>query len=173
MKISWWTNEKESGSTLTVAGPGVEGDLRFLSTAAMERGLDGSEKSFAAYFFAIYHCSPDEQSGVKDLREQLRQQYPDKAVPVGDRYVLIGKPAYLALAAYYQALVGCETLKDDFREYAKERLAEITKANNSSQSLPIPIDLTEGQLSQDRRLEFLTCVAITNGQVVPSSECKG
>jgi hypothetical protein len=27
------------------------GDLRFISTAAMERGLDGSEERFADYFF--------------------------------------------------------------------------------------------------------------------------
>ena len=75
------------------------------------------------------------------------------------------QPAWLALAAYYQAVMGCETLSDHFRAYAKERLDDCTKSHRESQSLPVPIDLTEGQLASDPRLEFLTCVALRNGQV--------
>ena len=51
---------------------------------------------------------------------------------------------------------------DDFRAYAGERLDQITIAYRTSQSLPFPVDLMEGQLSQDSRLEFLTCIAISN-----------
>jgi hypothetical protein len=145
------------------------GNLHFMSTSALERGLDGSEERFAAYFFAIYHCSPDEPSGISERRKQLRQSFPAKAIPVGKRFVLAGEAAYLALAAYYQALINCEALTDDFRSYASERLDEITNAHRESQSLPIPVDLTEGQLCQDFRLEFLTYIAISNGQVVPRS----
>ncbi|NYH20093.1 hypothetical protein [Paraburkholderia bryophila] len=142
------------------------GDLRFMSTAAMERGLDGSEEYFANYFFAIYHCSPDEPAGINELREQLRQTHPTKVIQVGQRFVLSGQAAYVALASYYQALSACETLKDDSRVYARECLDRVTDVHHQSQSLPVPIDLTEGQLSQDPRLEFFTCVAISNGQVV-------
>jgi hypothetical protein len=144
-------------------------DLRFMSTATLESGLDGSEERFAIYFFAIYHCSPDEPAGINERREELRRAFPGKVIPFGKRFVLAGEAAYLALAAYYKALAVCETLTDDFRSYASQRLDEITGAHRDSQSLPIPIDLTEGQLSQDRRLEFLTSVAISNGQVVPSA----
>ena len=131
--------------------------------------LDGSEERFAAYFFAIYHCSADERAGINERREQLRQEFPTKAIPVGQRFVLAGEAAFLALAAYYQALISCETSADNFRAYSNERLDAIKIAHRNSQSLPIPIDLMEGQLSQDRGLEFLTCIAISNGQVVPGS----
>lgn len=141
------------------------GNLRFMSTSAMERCLDGSEEQFAAYYFSMYHCSPDETAGINEYREQLRQKFPAKVIQVGKRFVLTGEAAYLALAAYYQALIDCETLKDDFRAYASERLEAITKVHRNSESLHAPIDLTEGQLSQDFRLEFLTCIAISNGQV--------
>ena len=166
MKILGWRGKKPRFER---ANPKSMGDLRFMSSAALERALDGSEERFAVYFFAIYHCSPDEPAGINERREQLRQTFPTKATPVGQRFVLAGEAAYLALAAYYQALIICETLKDDFRAYASERLEAITNAHRNSQSLPIPIDLMEGQLSQDFRLEFLTCIAIDNGQVVSRS----
>ena len=147
------------------ANPSSIGTLIFHSIAALERGLDGGDDRFAAYFFAIYHCGPDEAGGINERREQLRKQFPDKAIPVGKRFILQGEPAWLALAAYYQAMMACETLGDDSRAYAKERVEDCTKAHRASQSLPIPIHLTEGQLASDPRLEFLTCVALRNGQV--------
>ncbi len=161
--------ERKAGATLveTVTDKPL-GELRFLSTAALERGLDGGEDRFARYFFAIYHCSPDEPSGISDLREQLKLKYPSKAAPVGQRFVLLGEAAFTALAAYYQALSEAESLSDEYRAHSKERLAEITELHQNSQSLPVPVDMTEGQLAQDKRLEFLTCLALRNGQVVSS-----
>jgi hypothetical protein len=146
-----------------------EQQLRFFSTASMERGLDGNEERFGKYFFAIYHCSPDEREppgGIVERREQLRRQFPDKVIAIGKRFVLTGDAAWTALAGYYQALVVAETLGDDFRAYAKERLDAITIEHRQSQSLPVPIDLTEGQLANDPRLELLTCIALRNGQVM-------
>lgn len=148
------------------ANPKSMGDFRFMSTAALERSLDGSEEQFAAYYFAMYHCSPDEPAGINEYREQLRQKFPTKVIQVGKHFILTGEAAYLALAAYYKALIDCETLKDDFRAYASERLDAITKTHHDSQSLPVPTDLFEGQLNQDFRLEFFACIAINNGQVV-------
>ncbi len=140
--------------------------LRFASTAALERALDGTDACFGRYFFALYHCTLNEPAGIHDLRQQLRQRFPDKVTPVGDRFVLAGEAAFLALAGYHRALVECETLPDDFRAYAAERLAAITETHRKSQALPVPIDLTEGQLAQDKRLEFLTCVALDNRQII-------
>jgi hypothetical protein len=167
MKVFGWLGRKPMFER---ANPKSIGDLRYVSTAALERGLDGSEERFADYFFAIYHCSPDEPAGINQRRQQLRETLPTKATPCGQRFVLAGEAAYLALAAYYQALIICETLTDDFRAYARERLDAISDMHHDGQSLPIPIDLTEGQLSQDFRLEFLTCIAISNGQVFPLNE---
>jgi len=153
--------------TFEGANPNSAGTLVFQSIAALERGLDGSEERFTNYFFAIYHCEPDETlaGGVNERREQLRRQFPERVVQVGKRFVLTGQPAWLALAAYYQALMASESLSDDMRGYAKQRLDDCTVAHRESQSLPIPIHLTEGQLASDPRLEFLTSVALRNGQV--------
>ena len=115
----------------------------------------------------MYQCSPDEPAGINDLRKHLQQKFPDKALPVGRHFILYGEPAFQALSAYYQALVDCETLSNDLREYAGRRFDAVKIAHVDSQSLPIPIDLTEGQLSQDELLKFYTCVAIRNGQVGP------
>jgi len=139
----------------------------FYSIAALERGLDGGEDRFAAYFFALYHCSPDESAGINDLRDRLASEHPEKVISIGRHYLLKGEPAFTALTAYHHALANTETLSEEFRAYSAERVREITDRHRKSQSLPIPIDLTEGQLAQDYRLEFLTCVAIRNGQVAP------
>lgn len=163
--MAWWRNKVSTPK----AGANAEPQLRFFSTASMERGLDGSEERFAKYFFAIYHCSPDEREppgGIVEQREQLRQQFPANALSIGKRFVLTGVAAWTALASYYQGLALAETLTDDFRAYAKERLDAIRTAHRKSQSLPAPIDLTEGQLANDPRLEFLTCIALHNGQVM-------
>jgi hypothetical protein len=141
-------------------------NLVFYSTSALERGLDGGEDRFAAYYFAIYHCAPTEDGGINDLRKKLRREFPDKAVPVGRHFVLFGHPAFVALTAYYHALAQLETFGDDFRAYAAERVQAITDAHKNSQSLPVPVDLGEGQLNHDPRLELLTCIALRNGQVV-------
>lgn len=140
--------------------------LGFLSTSALERGLDGSDKSFEEYFFALYHCSPDEPAEINDRRQQLCAQYPAKTIQVGRHFVLSGQPAFQALAAYYQGYVLAESLSEEFRAYSQKRLDAMVEVHRKSQSLPVPIDLTEGQLSEDRDLGFLTCIAISNGQVV-------
>jgi hypothetical protein len=79
--------------------------------------------------------------------------------------VLTGEAAYQALGSYYHAMALAETVTDDLRQYYKEQLERITQIHRDSQSLPIPGDLTEGQMAQDHRLEFLTCIALHNGQV--------
>jgi hypothetical protein len=139
--------------------------LGFYSTAALERGLDSSEERFASYFFAIYQCSPDEPAGINEFRAKLKQAFSANVIDIGRHFILSGEPAFRALTAYYQALTETDSLSEDFRAYAVQRIQEITKAHRDSQALPIPINLTEGQLAQDHRLELLTCVAIRNGQV--------
>lgn len=144
------------------------GNLRFASTVALEQELDGTERAFEEYFFAIYHCSYFVKSGIKERREQLAKFYPNNVIKVGEYFVLDGEAAFSALSSYYQALVEAETLDEEFKEYIAKRLIEIEKAHKSSQSLLVPINLTEGQLSNDKQLNFLTCLAIDNGQILLS-----
>jgi hypothetical protein len=56
------------------------------------------------------------------------------------------------------------------RAYWKERFDETIERNRASQSLPVPIDLTEGQLAHDSRMEFLTCIALLQGQVLHKAD---
>lgn len=143
-----------------------KGDLRFMSVVAMEQDLDGSEERFANYYFAVYHCSPDGPASINKYREQLKNAFPTLAVEVGTRFVLTGEAAFMALSSYYKALIDYEEMNEEFKTYAIEFLERLTSLHRKSQCLPVPIALTEGQLSTDRRLEFLTSTALSNGQVV-------
>lgn len=146
------------------------GNLRFISTAKLELLLDGSSEKFEQYFFALYHCSYNEESGIKERREQLAEFYPNNVIEVGDYFVLDGEAAYSALSSYYLALIQADTLSEEYRDYIKGRLEEVTSAHKASQSLPVPINLTEGQLANDKRMEVLTCIAIGNGQIVTNED---
>ena len=143
-----------------------DGNLRFVSTKLLESELDGSESKFEDYFFSIYRYSYKHGSAVKTLREQLCNEHPTNVIRVGNYFVLDGEAAYLSLSSYYKALIEASDISEEFREYFEERLADITKKHNRSQSLPIPINLTEGQLSYDSRVELLTSIALNYGQVV-------
>ena len=140
--------------------------LIFASVPALEQALDGSEEAYRRYFFALYHCSPDEECALNERRMHVRAQYPDKVVQVGQRFVLVGEAAFQIVSAYFQGLA-IQGSPDEFREYAKRRHEVIVRKHRSSQSLPVPIDLTEGQLSADPDLDFYACLALSNGQIFP------
>jgi len=155
----------------SVASPEKQRRSMFASTASLERALDGTDKAFEQYYFSLYHCSPDESAGINQYREQLRLSHPEKAVSIGRHFVLWGHPAHHALTWYFEQLSNVTTLSDEFRAYAKHRLAEITSKHQKSQGLPVPIDLSEGQLSDDPTLTFYACLALDNQQIVsPSGE---
>ncbi|MNG20738.1 hypothetical protein D3C84_1050180 [compost metagenome] len=83
--------------------------------------------------------------------------------------MLWGDPAHQALAWYYEQLSNTTTLPEEFRSYAKRRLVEITNQHQKSQELPVPLDLSEGQLSDDPTLTFYACLALDNQQIVSSN----
>ncbi|MFG6459548.1 hypothetical protein [Roseateles sp. BYS96W] len=140
--------------------------LRFASTNALEETLDGDEENFARYFFAIYHCKPDESPELNARREELRRLHPHLAIAVGERFVLSGEAAFQAVGGYLNAVAFASTLSEDYRAYFKQRLDEVAALHRKSQALPEPIHLTEGQLAHDSRLEFMACMALSNGQIV-------
>lgn len=141
--------------------------LVFASTSALERALDGGDNSYFRYFFAIYHCSPDEINGITELRNQLCSQFPDKTVQVGRHFVLWGEPAFKVVSSFYHALTK-QAEPQEFREYAKDRYQEIIRKYETSQDLPVPIELSEGQFANDEKLDFYTCLALSNGQLILS-----
>ena len=112
---------------------------------------------------------PDENAGINNYRCRLREQYPRNAVSVGRYFVLCGEPAFQALRSYYYALSIEESLSDEFRTYAKGRQQAVEQRHRSSQELPVPIDLSEGQLSADATLDFYACLALSNGQIFSRS----
>lgn len=144
--------------------------LVFASTSALERTLDGTDEVYQRYFYALYQCSPDEPAGINEYREQLRKSNPKNAVQVGRHFVLWGNEAFQALVWYYEALSDAPTLPDEFRAYAKRRVQEITSTHQKSQGLPVPLDLSEGQLSNDPNLAFYAYMALLNQQIVPQSK---
>ena len=157
---------KNNDIVIRKADSSSNGNLRFVCTRTLENELDGSEIKFEDYFFAIYGCSHKINWGISELREQLSVEYPNNVLRIGNYFVLDGEPAHIALSTYYKALIEASDISEEFREYFKERLEAITSNHNKSQSLPIPINLTEGQLSYDSRVEILTSIALNYGQVV-------
>jgi hypothetical protein len=143
--------------------------LVFASTVALEQALDGSEEAFRRYYFALYHCLPDEGNDLNARRVSVQRQYPDKSVKVGNRFVLVGEAAFQVVSVYYQAL-RLHGSPDAFREHASRRHEDILRKHRASQSLPVPIDLTEGQLCVDPDLDFYACLALSNGQVFLRSD---
>lgn len=147
-------------------------DLVFASITALESGLDGSDEAYSRYYFALYHCTPDEDAGINNLRRTLREQYPNNAVSVGRHFVLWGEPAYQALRSYYYALSIEESVSEEFHAYAKAKQQSVEQRHNSSQALPVPVDLSEGQLSADEMLDFYACLALSNEQIIPRVQDK-
>lgn len=159
MKILNFLKGKQADKTST--------KLVYASIKSLEGAID-SEEEFKRYFFSIYHCSPDEDAGINRLRSEIRSQSPDNAVSVGNYYVLWGEPAIKALSWYYTEITKADTLPQEYRDYYAERLIEIAQKHARSQNLPKPIDLSEGQLADDPRMNFLATLALMNGQIFPS-----
>jgi len=119
--FSWGKKE----SSVKKSSSGYSGNLRFISTKDYERLLDGTDEAFRNYFFAIYHCDPDEESGIRGLRNQLYVQYPNMATKVERYFILAGEAAYQALANYHEACIAAATLPEEYRDYMKNRLVAI------------------------------------------------
>ena len=45
-------------------------DLLFASTTALEKALDGSDEAFNRYYFALYHCLPDEEAPLNERKRK-------------------------------------------------------------------------------------------------------
>jgi hypothetical protein len=106
----------------------------------------------------------DDRSVARDNRRVMPPRPPLTVVQLSDHF------------GQYVLTLKCKcghtrtTQSDEMRAYWKERFDETIERNRASQSLPVPIDLTEGQLAHDSRMEFLTCIALLQGQVLHKAD---
>ncbi len=107
--------------------------IAFVSTADLERALDGTDESFRTYYFALYHVYPEEDCDFNRFRQHLVVSRPEHAVAVGRHHVLWGEPAFEVVRSYYSAL-SAQATPEEFRAYAKRRLDAITDLHRRSQS---------------------------------------
>ncbi len=119
-----------------------------------------TEDDYRKFHFALYGCAPDEEGGINERRREISIKYPEKTVPCGRYFILTGVAAFEALSAFYYSIHLVETLPEDLRAYYLERFEQIKEMHQRSQSLPVPIDLTEGQFGTDKRMEIYVNEAI-------------
>ncbi len=143
---------------------GSRSGLVYASIKSLENAID-SEDEFRRYFYSIYHCEPYEDAAINKLRAELREKSPNDSTNVGRNFVLFGESAYKALSWYYREITKTETLSQEYRDYYAERLIEVSLKHSKSQSLTNPIDLSEGQLADDPKMNFLATLALMNGQI--------
>jgi hypothetical protein len=143
--------------------PGFCG-LEYKSPKQLEAEMSSYEE-FAKFYFNLYRCLPDEDNEFNKRRHSIKEKYPDKVVILGEYYVLFGVAAYEILAAFYYSLFLIEGSDDVEKKYYFRRYERIKEAHNKSQSLPKPIDLSEGQLGTDEDISFFINEAIKSRQI--------
>jgi len=142
-------------------------NLVFASTSDLEAAIN-TEDDFRRFYYSMYHSSPDTVSEFTKYREKVREEFPEMAVPVGRYFVLFGEAAYMAVSTYYNAL-SKQGKPENFRLYAEKRALEIEQLHSNSQNLAVPVELSEGQLAEDKNLEFYSLLALSNRQIFPKS----
>jgi hypothetical protein len=135
--------------------------LEYKSPKEQEVEINSNE-DFKKYFFSLYRCMPNEDCDLNTRRNKLRIQHPKLVIPVGDNFVLTGQAAYEVLSAHYYSLSMVEEYEEDVKNYYFKRYETVKKVHDRAQSLPVPIDLTEGQLGTDRDFDFYIKEAIVN-----------
>jgi hypothetical protein len=138
--------------------------LDYKSPKQLENEMNTYEE-FNHFYFNLYRCLPDEECEFNKRRQAIKEKYPDKVIQFGDYYVLNGVAAYEIISAFYYSLSLVEDYEEDVKKYYFKRYEQVKQAHKSAQSLPIPIDLTEGQLGTDSDIEFFVNEAIISRQI--------
>ncbi len=121
-----------------------------------------TEEDFHRYFFSLYRCSPTERNEFNNRRNQVRIKYPKMVIPFGSNFILTGQAAYEIMSAYYYSLSLVEGYTKEEKNYYFGRYESVKLMYEKSQSLPVPINLTEGQLGTDEMVAFYFKEAIIN-----------
>jgi hypothetical protein len=133
--------------------------LIYVPPSHIERNI-ATEQDYRELHYAIYCCSPDDQGGINQRRTELSIKYPDKIVPCGQYFILTGVAAAEALTAFYYSVHLEDSLPEELRDYYFNRYQTVKEMHEKSQSLPVPIDLTERQFATDKRMELYVTEAI-------------
>jgi hypothetical protein len=126
-------------------------EIIYTSPSILERTIS-TEDDYRRLHFALYRCSPDDICGINERRKELSIKYPSKTIPCGRYFILIGVAAAEALSAFYYSMHLAETLPEYLRSYYLERFEKIQEMHQRSQSLPTPVDITEGQFGTDKKM---------------------
>ncbi len=83
-------------------------------------------------------------------------------IPFGEYFILTGQAAYEIMSTYYYTLSLVTEFSEKEKNYYFDRFNSVKQMHEKSQSLPFPIDMTEGQLGTDENIEFYIKEAIIN-----------
>jgi hypothetical protein len=125
-----------------------------------------TEEDYKRYFYSLYRCSPDEKSDFNYRRNAIKEKYPDLVISFGKYFSLQGVAAYEILSSFYYSLSLIEEYDQETQDYYFNRYEEVKDAHESSQSLPFPINLTEGQLGTDHKFNFYLKEMLVNRQLL-------
>ena len=133
--------------------------LEYRSPAQLESQMNSPE-DFRHFYFALYRCSPDEDNEFNKRRTEVSIKYPKLVIPLGNYYVLEGHAASEILSTFYHSLTLCDDIDDEAKSYYVSRYETVIEINRKAQALPIPLNLTEGQLGTDRTIERMVHEAV-------------
>ncbi len=135
--------------------------LEYMSPKEQEAELR-TEEDFKRYYYSLYRCLPNEKNDFNNRRNQIRIKYPELVILFGNYFVLTGNAACEVLSTYYYSLSLLEDYNDEEKNYYIERYETVKEKHRKSQSLDVPINLTEGQLGTDNNIEFYVKEAVIN-----------
>lgn len=138
--------------------------LEYRSPRQLESSMNSAE-DFHHFYYSLYRCSPDEENDFNRRRNEVSLKYPDLALPFGDYFVLQGNAAAEILSTFYYSLTLVDDIDDEKKKYYSSRYQHVTERNQASQSLPFPLNLTEGQLGTDENMELMVHEAIMSKQI--------
>ena len=135
--------------------------LEYKSPKELESEIS-SDEDFYKFFYSLYRCLPNERNDFNNRRNQIRIKYPELVIPVGNNFILIGEAAYEILTAHFYSLSLIVECEEDVKKYYFKRYEQVKEIHKQSQSLPVKIDLTEGQMGTDKDFEFYIKQAVLN-----------
>ena len=127
--------------------------LEYKSPKELESEIS-SDEDFHKFFYTLYRCPPYERNDFNHRRNQIRIKFPELVIPVGNNFILVGEAAYEILSTYYYSRSLIEEYDEGVKKYYFKRYEQVKEIHKESQSLPVKIDLTEGQLGTDKDYDF-------------------
>ena len=138
--------------------------LDYLSPKDLEASM-GDDEGYRRFFYSLYRCQPDEANDFNRRRFLIAEKYPALVIDVGDYFILTGQAACEILSTHYYSLSIIEDYDQKIKDYYFGRYEEVLSFHQRTQSLPIPINLTEGQLGTDSNIGALIHEAVLHGML--------